>query len=649
MKIKKIDGKSRNPQKELGELLKKNFPEIFTEQKIDCQKLKRTLGEDVEANGERYGLSWAGKGDCFRHIQEPTTKTLKPAKGESVDFENTGNLFIEGENLEVLKVLQKSYYGKVKAIYIDPPYNTGNDSFIYPDRFQESQDEYLRRIGDKDEEGNLTKEGMFRKNSKDGGHYHSNWLSMMYPRLFLARNLLRQDGVIFVSIDDNEVHNLRMIMNEIFGEDNFEGHIHWRRRHNQPNDPTKLIAVVAEHILIYSRNTAVLKSAGVGKLELTGKFSNPDNDPRGEWNSKPWKVGSNQSGTKYPIALPDGQIVEGEWMGEERTYKELLKDNRIYFPKDGKGLPRKKIFKFEREMAGQSATNWFENGNFGSNQDASAELAELFEGNKNLFDNPKPIMLLQSLIRLGNAKNNEIVLDFFAGAGTTGHAVMAQNAEDGGNRKFICVQMPELCDEESEAYKAGYKTIADIAKERIRRAGKKIEDEVSEKRGHLNGLREVYGYKKGEIKEVQSDMDVPAYDFDLGFKVFKLDDSNFKVWNGNVKDAEELEKQMLEFVDNVKKESTEENMLWELLLKSGLDPNVAVEMKKSAGENYYSIDGGKLIVYLGKKLSKEFVDSIVQAKPEKMICLDRAFAGNDQLKTNTALSMESAKIDFRVV
>ncbi len=280
MKIKTIDGKSRNPQDELREMLQKNFPEIFTEKKIDCQKLKRSLGEDIEANGERYGLSWAGKGDCFRHIQESTTKTLKPAKGESVDFEKTGNLFIEGENLEVLKVLQKSYYGKIKAIYIDPPYNTGNDSFIYPDRFQESQDEYLKRIGDKDEEGNLTKEGMFRKNSKDGGHYHSNWLSMMYPRLFLARNLLRQDGVIFVSIDDNEVHNLRMIMNEIFGEENFIGQIIIKSNPRGSQEPLG-ISTEHEYLLCYGRSEEGKSSmVGYDRKEDDEEFSYVSEDGR---------------------------------------------------------------------------------------------------------------------------------------------------------------------------------------------------------------------------------------------------------------------------------------------------------------------------------------------------------------------------------
>ncbi|OJA03301.1 site-specific DNA-methyltransferase, partial [Bathymodiolus thermophilus thioautotrophic gill symbiont] len=264
------------------------------------------------------------------------------------------------------------------------------------------------------------------------------------------------DGVIFISIDDNEQHHLKMLMNEVFGESNFEGHIHWRRRHNQPNDPNKLIAIVAEHIFTYSKNSEQLKKLGVGKLELTGKFSNPDNDQRGNWNSKPWKIGSNQSGSKYTIRTPSGKILDEEWMGEERTYQKLLKDKRIYFSDDGKGLPRKKIFKSEREAEGQSATNWFKHELFGSNQDASKENTGLFNGVKNIFNNPKPVKLLSNIIRLGGVNENDIILDFFAGSGTTGHAIMDLN-KDGGNRQFILVQIPEAVDENSETFKAGYK------------------------------------------------------------------------------------------------------------------------------------------------------------------------------------------------
>ncbi len=623
MKNTKMDGKSINPQEELLELLKQKFPEVFSEGFVDCQKLKQTLGEDVDLENERYGMTWAGKNNCFRVIQEPTTATLKPTRDESVDFDKTENLFIEGDNLEILKILQKPYYGKVKMIYIDPPYNTGGD-FIYNDNFRQDKAEYDEKAGIKDGNGDLRGDGLM-KNTKDRGHYHSDWLNMMYPRLFLARNLLRQDGVIFVSIDDNEVKNLRMVMDEIFGEDNFEGHIHWRRRHNQPNDPKKLVALVAEHILVYAKNKEVLKKSGVGKLELTGKFSNPDNDERGVWNSKPWKVGSNQTGSRYKITLPNGEIADEEWMGDKSTFNTLLKDNRIYFPKNGGGLPRKKIFKSERETEGQSATNWFEHSLFGHNQEASMECAELFDGNKNIFDNPKPIKLLKKLTMLGNVSDGELILDFFAGSGTTAHAVMALNAEDGGARKFIQVQLPELCDEKSEACKAGYKTIADISKERIRRAGKKIKDE-KEKQLNLDG---------GKL--------------DTGFKVFKLDDSNFKIWRTDVKDEKALIEQMNIFVDNVKEESTQDNILYELILKSGLNLNVDIAKKEADKKTYFLVDEGKLVICLENKITQALIDAILADKPEKIICLDKAFGGNDQLKTNTLLQVESAKIDFKVI
>ena len=382
---------------------------------------------------------------------------LFPCKEESVDWENTQNMFIEGDNLDALKLLRKDYLGKVKMIYIDPPYNTGQ-KLIYNDNFK--------------------------------GHHR--WLNMMFPRLFLARDLLKDDGVIFISIDDHEVANLRKICDEIFGEENFEGHIHWRRRRNQPNNPTKMIGLVAEHIISYSKDKIIFKQSGIGKIELTGKFINPDNDSRGDWASKPWKVGSDQSGSKYTITLPSGEVAFGEWMGAASTFKSLLDDKRIIFPNNGKGLPRKKYYKSEREEAGQSATNWWNHEQFGNNQEANQIMSELMGGIKNIFSNPKPPKLIKNLCRITNIKSNHIILDFFAGSCTTAHAVLNLNKEDNGNCKFIMVQLPELTNGKSEAFKAGYKNIADIGKERIRRVISKIQK------------------------------DDPEYKGDLGFKVFKL-------------------------------------------------------------------------------------------------------------------------------
>lgn len=395
--------------------------------------------------------------------------TLRPCVEESSGKDGTpgkfdsGNLYIEGDNLEVLKLLQGSYHKRVKMIYIDPPYNTGKD-FVYPDDYRNPIGEYKALTGQTDSDG-----AAMRANPETSGRYHTDWLNMMYPRLILARNLLTDDGVIFISIDDVEVANLRKLCDNVFGEENFEGHIHWRRRHNQPNDKTKMIGLVSEHILAYARSSEDFKKSGVGKLPLTATFTNPDNDPKGPWASKPWKVGSDQSGSRYTIMTPSGIVLNEEWMGDETTYKLFVEEGRIYFPKGGDGMPRKKYYQFEREEEGQCATNWWSFETFGHNQGANDRMTELF-GWKNIFSNPKPIELLSGLIKIANVRTSDIILDFFSGSATTAHAVMQLNAEDGGNRKYIMVQLPEVCEEGTEAAKAGYRNICEIGKERIRRA-----------------------------------------------------------------------------------------------------------------------------------------------------------------------------------
>lgn len=476
------------------------FPNCITETRdedghlkkaINFELLKQMLSDSVIDGDEAYEFTWVGKKASIVEANRPIRKTLRPCKEDSVNWDTTENLYIEGDNLEVLKLLQESYLGKVKMIYIDPPYNTGND-FIYNDDFKMSSKKYADESGELDEDGNR----MF-KNTDSNGRFHSDWCSMIYSRLMLARNLLSEDGVIFISIDDNEQENLKAICNEIFGKQNFEGHIHWRRRHNQPNDKKKMIGIVAEHILVYAKNSVYLKSVGVGKLDLTASFTNPDNDPNGPWASKPWKVGSDQSGSKYTIVTPTGKVLEGEWMGEEATYKKFLAEGRIYFPKGGDGMPRKKYYQFEREEEGQCATNWWPHEQFGNNQEANNQMTELF-GVKNVFSNPKPVELIRAMIKIANVKGNDICMDFFPGSATTAHAVMQLNAEDGEHRKFIMVQLPEETDEKSEAFKAGYKNICEIGKECIRRAAKKIHE------------------------------DNPDATFDDGFRVLKLDGTNMK-------------------------------------------------------------------------------------------------------------------------
>ncbi len=621
-KIHKIDGNSASPQKELAELLKSRFPEIFAEGKISPDKLKQTLGEELDTNNERYGLSWAGKSECFRHIQETTTATLKISDLKSQSSEN---IFIEGDNLEVLKVLQKTYYGKIKMIYIDPPYNTGNDSFIYPDRFKEEKEDYELRAGIKDAEGLLTKDGFWRKNSKDAGHFHSNWLSMIYPRLFLARNLLRDDGVIFVSIDDNEVYNLRMIMNEIFGEESFVAQLIWKSRQNKDNRNITGVSIDHEYVLVYTRTSG---NRIRGSERNKEQYKNPDNDPRGDW------VSGNMVGLlpeeqrpncHYDLINPKTGINYGKpkmgWRYDKNTMQKLIEEDRIIWPQSQKGRPRRKIFLSELndEFTGYSSIIapdiYTRNG--------TNELEELFKARYMEF--PKPTELIRELLVQGLGED-DIVLDFFAGSCTTAHAVMALNAEDGGNRKFICVQLAEPCEEDSEAYKAGFKTIAEIGKERLRRAAEKIK------------------------KEIEGNLKFDKNKLDLGFKVFKLEQSNFKQWREDIKTAGQLKEQMKMFVDNTKKGAAVEDMLFEIILKnSRFDLNVKIEKKNFDSIDYFSLADGMEIICLAEKITKKFVEKIIKEKPQRFTCLDIAFSNNDRLKTNTALQMEGERIEFKVI
>ncbi|MDD3607180.1 MAG: site-specific DNA-methyltransferase [Candidatus Moranbacteria bacterium] len=614
MNKNKLKGSSYNKQEEILNFLRSDLPEIFLEGKVDCKKLKQTLGEDVDDGNERYGLNWAGKSNCFRVIQEQTTATLKPAKDESVNFDDTQNLFIEGDNLEVLKVLQRSYYGKIKMIYIDPPYNTGND-FIYNDNFRKSKREEMIESGELSGDGDLTKAGGLSINRKDSnGHFHSDWLNMMYPRLFMARNLLRQDGVIFVSIDDNEVHNLRMIMNEIFGEENFLAQLIWKKKQGGGND-SKNFVIEHEYVICFAKNIEEC-SLKLDKKYVLDNALYPFKDKFGEYGLITLDKSSIQFSQSlvYEIKDNDGnnylpRVIKGKqscW----RWSKEKVKNefDKLVF-KDGK------VYTKYYRPDGITPKSLLVDARFGRTETGQDDIKAIFDFAP--FSYPKPVSLIKHITEITTA-DNDLVLDFFAGSGTTAHAVMQLNSEDDGNRKFICVQLPELCDEESEAYKAGYKTIAEIGKERIRRSGKKIGEEGKNK-------------------------------VDVGFKVLKLDKSNFKVWQGKFENTGKLLEAMADFVDNVETGSKEENILFELILKSGLDLNVPVEEKEFGGDKYYSLDGGKLVVYLGKKITKKLSEEIQKAKPEKFICLDGCFQNNDQLKTNISLQLEQEKIDFKVI
>lgn len=513
MNREEVTNNIKVPNKDL-EILRENFPHCFDKHgNFQLEKFKTILSEkEINFSNESYSLDWLGKSYARLLASEPANTLLKAdekhnAKPENI---NSENLLIKGDNLEVLKHLSNAYYEKIKMIYIDPPYNTGSDDFVYEDDRKFTVRE-LQQLTGVDEE----KAKRILEFTRSKSNSHSAWLTFMYPRLYLAKRLLREDGAIFISIDDNEVAQLKLLMDEVFGEENFEGHIHWRRRHNQPNDKTKMIGLVAEHIVSYSKNKEIFKKSGTGKIDLTGDFANPDNDDRGDWASKPWKVGSDQSGSRYVIENPKNKKrYDEEWMGEETTYLSLLKDNRIIFPRNGDGLPRKKYFRFEREEEGQCATNWWNHDLFGNNQGANDDMASLF-GVKNVFSNPKPVELIRGLLQISNSKNNDIILDFFAGSGTTGHAVMKLNAEDGANRKYIMVQIAEPID--SKKNKTAYDFVADelkaeptifeITKERLLRAARKIKEKNSK---HYLDL----GFKIFETMPIWEDYEFEAERFE---------------------------------------------------------------------------------------------------------------------------------------
>jgi len=600
------------------EKLKQLFPETVTEGKIDWEKLQATLGkENIEFLNERYVLNWAGKSEAFKVLQQSTTATLKPSPEESINFETTENVFIEGENLEVLKVLQKAYYGKIKCIIIDPPYNTGNDSFIYPDSFKESKEDYQKRIGEKDEEGYLLKEGLFRKNSKESGHYHSNWLSMMYPRLFLSKNLLSDEGLIFIHIDDNEVHNLRLLMNEIFGEENFISQFIWKSRQNKDNRNITGASIDHEYVICYGKRIK-------GSERKTEQYKNPDNDRRGPW------VSGNMVGLlpqeqrpncHYDLVDPESGINYGKpklgWRYDQNTMSRLIEEKRILWPAESSGRPRRKVFLNELSDRYTGFSSIIGEKLFTRN--GTAEIDELF-GFK-AFEFPKPSDLIKELISQ-SVEDGDIVLDFFCGSGTTAHAVLKWNVEHPEEQvKYLLVQLPEKINENSESFKKGFKTIADLCKERI-----------------------VLVIESIKTKSKSTPKFFENTNIDLGFKVFKLSPSNFKIWRGSEVTDENLELNLESFTDPVKPESLTENMLYELILKSGYSLTDKIERNDS----FYSVNDGELIVALNE-MSQAVLSKIISSRPKKVITLDKLFAGNDQLKTNTVLQMLDAEIDFKTI
>ena len=611
-----MNGYNDNIHQQQVDKLQQLFPEVVTEGKIDWQKLQATLGEAVDL-GDRYGLGWKGKGDVFAAIQEKTVQTLHPDQANSVDWDTTGNMFIEGDNLAALKILHKAYYGKVKMIYIDPPYNTGND-FIYNDDFKQTRRSYETEAGITDDEGNVVRDDGLRTNT--GGHKHSNWLNMMYPRLFLARNLLRQDGVIFVSIDDNEVHNLRLMMNEIFGEENFVGEYIWHKKVTGGYD-NENINTQHEYIIVYARHYS--GNLLVGEEKET-KYTLEDEDGRKfKWDSL-WNVGglTYSKSLDYPITAPDGTDIWpiGErgvafWLWSRNKVEENRNKLKFEQKPDGSWRVYKRVYASDSVVSGSILDKTIVKGNTYS----SREIKDMFDDTK-LFDYAKPTPLIKYLVARGSSKD-DIILDFFSGSGTTAHAVTELNAEDGGNRRWICVQLPELTDEKSEAYKAGYRTIADIARERIRRVGAKI--------------------RADQADELAS-RDAPL---DLGFRAYRVGDSNFKQWNELVSDPEEIRQQTLANLDPLEEGTTDDDLLTELLLKRGISPLAKIEQH----DNFCFIPSEKLAICLARSMTEELFTAILAANPSSIIILDQVFGGDVNLKVNLLLQAEQQGFEVEVV
>jgi adenine-specific DNA-methyltransferase len=597
--------------------LRELFPEVITEGgKVDFERLKLTLGETVDTGKERYGMNWPGKAECFKTIQQPSVATLLPVRSESVEFDTTENLIIEGDNLEVLKLLQKSYLGKVKLIYIDPPYNTGND-FIYPDNYTESLDTYLRYTGQVDSEGRK-----YSTNTEADGRFHTKWLNMMYPRLYLARNLLRDDGVIFISIDDHEVHNLRCLMNELFGEENFVAEIIWKKMDSPSrNAEDRAITEYHEYVIAYARNKEVMGISKENRASILDAY--PLRLPDGR-KARRRQLRKNGKGAKredrptmwFPLTTPDGTEVlpvapegwQGRWVLSKEAWEERTAKGLTEWIKREHGWMPYYIEIAPEDPTAPWSTLWDD---VDQNRQAKAEYTELM-GPAVSFQTPKPVSLMTRIVSMA-ADEDDIILDFFAGSGTTGQAVLELNKLDGGERKFVLVQLPEPTETKE------YPTIADITKERVRRVIKKLNDE-------------------GAGKLALEGSETP----DRGFKVFKLQTSNFKTWNADApKQATALAQQLEMHVHHIIDGRTQEDLLYEILLKSGFPVSTRIEKLALEGKTIFSIADGAMLVCLENALTPEVIKAMADRKPERVVCLDEGFAGNDQLKTNAVQNMRA--------
>lgn len=574
------------------------FPNCITEtvdengqpkRAVNFVVLKQMLSGEVLDGDEAYEFTWVGKKASIVEANRPIRKTLRPCIEESRNWDETENLYIEGDNLEVLKLLQESYLGKVKMIYIDPPYNTGND-FIYRDDFRQSAAEYDEESGVFDEE-----ENRLFKNTDSNGRFHSDWCSMIYPRLMLARNLLSDDGVIFISVDDNEQENLRKICDEVFGANNFVAQLIWERAYAPKND-ARFISNSHDYVLMYVQN---INQFVIGRLprteEANARYQNPDNDPRGVWKPSDMSVKTYNAACDYPITAPSGRIIEPPtgrcWSLAKNVFLARFQDNRIWFGPDGNGVPCIKRFLTELKYDGMAPTSIMFYKDVGHSQEGAKEVTKLLEAGA--FDGPKPVRLLNRFLTLAHLDKDSIVLDFFSGSATTAHAVMQLNAEDGGNRKFIMVQLPEPCDEKSEAYKAGYKNICEIGKERIRRAGDKIKAET-------------------------------GADIDYGFRVFKVDDSNMNDIYYSV--AELSQTTLASTLDNIKPDRSALDLLFGCLLDWGLPLSMPYKSEQLGGCTVHTYNEGDLLACFDMDIPEEALVELAKRQPLRAVFRDSCFA-----------------------
>lgn len=566
---------------------------------IDFEKLKQNLSDSViSERAERYQFTWPDKSKAILLANSPINATLRPCREDSVDFDNTQNLYIEGDNLDVLKCLKETYLHKVKMIYIDPPYNTGND-FVYEDDFAQSSEEYLANSGQFDEQGNR----MFT-NAESNGRFHTDWLNMIYPRLKVARDLLTDDGVIFISIDDNEVENLRKVCDEVFGEQNFIATLIWERAFAPKND-AKFISSSHDYIVMCAKRIENFK---IGRLERTqeanARYSNPDNDHRGVWTSGDMLVKTYNKSCDYPITTPSGKIVNPVpgrcWRFSEESFLEKVKDNRIWFGPEGNGVPRVKRFLSELKIEGMAPTSILFHKEVGHSQEGSKEVTALF-GDKGVFDGPKPVRLLQRLLTLANLDDNSIILDFFSGSASTAHAVMKMNAEKQKHCPFIMVQLPEHISEKKK--EQGYETVCEIGKERIRRAGKKIKEESP----------------------------LTTQDLDTGFRVLKLDSTNMQDIYYSPKDISQAD--LFSQVDNVKPDRTGEDLLFQVMLELGATLDSKIETTTVAGKTIYNVAEGYLVACFDPDITDEVVKAIAQMQPAYAVLRDTSMK-DDSTATN---------------